>query len=96
MAAGNNQCRGARLRLQAMQAQITAAFIYCSTAENALVLGRVEYGRKASEKARHTAQVVRAHLNEPNHVPADSVAEILNQVTELERRVASLEARLQA
>jgi hypothetical protein len=46
-------------------------------AETALtVLGRVENARRAIEKARRAAELVRAHINEPNHVPADSVDRI--------------------
>jgi hypothetical protein len=48
---------------------------YCSTAETAMsVLGRVESARRTIEKARHLGEVIRAHVNELNHVTADPVA----------------------
>ena len=81
-------------RFQAMETQLTSAFNYCLTAENALgVLGRTENARRAIERARHVAEVVRAHVNEPNHIPADSVAIINQRLAELERRISGIEAR---
>jgi len=81
-------------RFQAMESQLRSAFNYCLTAENAVgVLGRLETARRAIERARHVAEVVRGHVNEPNHVPGDSV-EIINQrLAELERRISGIEAR---
>jgi len=90
------QSRAARLRLHAMQAQLNSAFNYCLTAKNSFVLGQVQLGHRALEKARHTAQFIHAHLKEPNHVPADSVAGILDQLAELEKRISSVEAQLQS
>ena len=86
--------KAARLRLEAMQAQLMAASTYCSTAENAIGMGRVENGRTAIAKARHTAETVRVHILEPNHVAADFVAEIRQRLTELDRRISTIEARL--
>ena len=81
-------------RFQAMESQLTSAFNYCLTAENALVvLDRMENARRAIEKARHVAEVVRVHVNEPNHIPADSVAIINQRLAELERRISGIEAR---
>ena len=85
----------AHLRLRAIESQLTSAFNYCSTGENALaVLGRVENARRSIEKARHTAEKVRTHVKEPNHVPADSVAGINERLAELDRRISDMEARL--
>ena len=87
--------RNASIRLRAMESQLTSAFNYCSTADNALtILGRVEHARRATERARHVAEVVRAHLNEPNHVPADSVAGIKKRLAELDEQIAIIKARL--
>jgi hypothetical protein len=86
--------KGAQLRLRAMESQLDAAFNYCSTAQNALaVLGRVKDARRAIENARHTAESVRAHVNEPNHVPADSVAGINDRLAELGGRISRVETR---
>ena len=84
----------AQLRVKAIQSQLDAALTYCSTAETALaVLGRVENARRAIEKARRAAELVRAHINEPNHVPADSLNRINERLTELDTRISSIEAR---
>jgi len=85
-----------QLRVRAMQSQLTAVSNLCSTAENAVTLGQVQLGLKAVQKAKHTAQWVRVHLEEPNHVPADSVSDIRGQLKELERRILALEAQLQS
>jgi len=87
--------KGPPLRLRAMQSQLDAAFNYCSTAQNALaLLGRVKHARTAIEKARHTAELVRAHVNQPNRVPADSVAGIQDRLAELGGQIARVETRL--
>jgi len=79
-----------------MRSQLTAAFNYCSSAENAFAFGRVQLGINAVQKAKHVAQKVRVHLEEPNHVPADAVAGIRDELAGLERQISSLEARLQS
>ena len=87
----------AHVRLRAIESQLTSAFTYCTTGENALVvLGRVKTARRSIEKARHTAEKVRTHVREPNHVPADSVAGINQRLAELDRRISVIEARLAA
>ena len=85
--------RAARVRLQAVRTQLTAALNYCSTAENALVFGQTEKGRQAIERATHTAQSVHAHIEEPNHLPTDSVASVRDQLAELHRKISNIEAR---
>src|SRR5262249_46350810 len=86
--------RTAGVRLQAIESQFTSALNYCLTAENAMsVLGRVESARRAIEKARHTAEQVRANIKEPHHLPADSVAHINERLAKLDRRISSVETR---
>jgi hypothetical protein len=84
----------ARLRLRAMRSQLTAALRVCSSAENALVLGQIQLGHDAISKARNTVRWVREHLEEPNHVPPDSVAGIQEQLAQLEKHMSELEAQL--
>jgi phage shock protein A len=84
--------RAAQLRLQAMRSQLTSAFSFCLTAENALALGQVQLALRAVQNAKNTVQSVRGHLEEPNHVAADSMAGIHDQLTELERQISNLEA----
>lgn len=88
--------RSAQLRLRAMRAQLTAGSKYCSTAEHAFIFGRVQLGINAAQNAKHVAQKVRLHLEEPNHVPANAVAGIRDELAELEREISNLEARFQS
>jgi hypothetical protein len=94
----NNKARSraAQLRAKAILTQIATAVTYCSTAEHALIVANVQQGRLAIEKAKHVVQVVRAHLSEPRHVPADSVADILKQLAQLERQISQLEEQFSA
>ena len=78
------------------RALASTALNFCSTAENAFVLGEIRRGHKAIEKARHTADRVRVHLDQPNHISADSVPGIRDQLASLEKRISNLEARLQS
>jgi len=86
----------AELRLRAMRSQVSAASIFCSTALNAVNLGQVQLELDAVQKAKHTAQWVRVHLEEPNRVPADAVAGIRDQLASLERKISNLEARFRS
>jgi len=86
--------RCTQLRVRAVELQLSAAFTICSTAENALVLGRVQHAREAIGNARRTAGVVRVHLDEPKHVPADSVASIAERLAELQTVISRFEERL--
>ena len=85
--------RCAQLRVEAMALQLSSAFRVCTTAENAVVLGRFRNAREAIANARRTAERVRLHLDEPNHVPADAIASIADQLTELETLISRCEER---
>lgn len=84
--------RALELRLKAMRPQLTAAFHYCATAENAFAFGRVQLGIDAVQKAKHTAEKVRAHLEEPNQ---DAVAGVSDDLAELEKQISILGGRVQ-
>jgi hypothetical protein len=86
--------RCAQLRVEAMGLQLSSAFRFCTTAENALIFGRVQNAREAIAKARRAADRVRLHLDEPNHVPADAVASIADQLADLETVISRWEGRL--
>ena len=83
-----------QLRVRTVELQLSAAFTFCSTAENALVLGRVQHAREAIGNARRAAGVVRIHLDEPNRVPADAAASIADGLAELENLISRCEGRL--
>jgi len=86
--------RSAQLRVKAMRLQLSAALSFCSSAENALVLGRVQKAREAIANATRTAKCVRLHLDEPHHVPADSVTSIADRLAQLESLISTLQGRL--
>lgn len=87
--------RSVQLRLQAMELQLAAAFTSCETAENALLIDRVQNARKAIEHAKQTVRNVRVNLDEPKHVPANSVVGLRDKLARIESLVSRLEARLQ-
>jgi hypothetical protein len=89
--ANNLRSRAAQLRLQAIESQLSAAFTFCSVAKTAQALGRIQHGREAIKHASHTAQMVRFHLDEPDHVPADSRPDALGQLAELEEQLSRLD-----
>jgi hypothetical protein len=80
-----------QLRARAMESQLSAAFTLCSTANIAVVLGRVQNAREAIGNARRTAEVVRLHLAEPSHVPADAIQSIADRLAKLDSLISSLE-----
>ena len=87
----NVRAQAAQFRLQAVESQLSAAFTFCSVAKTAQGIGEVQHGCKAIKHARHTAQTVRVHLDEPDHVPADSLPDILDRLSELEEQLSRLE-----
>lgn len=87
--------RSAQLRLRAMELQLAAAFSHCEAAESALLLDRVQNARHAIDRARHTVHSVRCHLDEPKHIPTDSVAGLRHKLGAIESLVSRLEGRLQ-
>ena len=85
--------RAKQLRLDAIQTQLDTGFTYCSTAEKALFLGKVEQGRQALANARHVAQKTREHMDEPHHVPDESLAGLHDRVKDLDAQISSIEGR---
>ena len=79
-----------------MHSQLTAATNFCLTAGNALIAGRLQLVGDAVERAKHVVHEVRRHLDEPKHIPADSVAGIRDRLAELEKQISKLEARFQS
>lgn len=77
-----------------MRSQLAGAANLCSTAANAVILGQVQLGLDAIQKAKRTAQWVRVHLEEPNHVPAHAVGAIRDELTAVEKRVSAIEVSL--
>lgn len=85
--------RAKQLRLDAIQTQLDTGFTYCSTAEKALFLGKVERGRQALAKARYVAQKTREHMAEPHHVPDESLQALYDRVKGLDAQIYSIEGR---
>ena len=85
--------RAKQLRLDAIKTQLDTGFTYCSTAEKALFLGKVERGRQALAHARYVAQKTREHMAEPHHVPDESLPGLHERVKELDAQISSIEGR---
>jgi hypothetical protein len=85
--------RATQLRLEAIEAQLAAAFNFCSTAKNALALHQIQCCLDAIKSATHTARTVRIHLDEPNHVPAHSMVGVRDQLAKLETEIIHIEER---
>ena len=83
----------AGLRVRAVRSQLRAAFTICATAKTALDLHEVGLAREAVKNAKRTAHWVRAHLNEPNHVPTDAIAGLAEQLAALEQQIRILETK---
>jgi hypothetical protein len=86
--------QSAELRARAIRSKVAAAGTLCSVAGNALILGNTQTAHEALEKVKRTAEWVRVHLNDPHHVPADSVADLVDLVAELDRVIFPLESRI--
>jgi len=84
----------ATLRARAIRSQLRAAFTVCSTAKTAFDRHEVGLGREAVKNAKRTAERVRVHLNEPNHVPTDAIADIAKELAELDQQIAKLERQI--
>ena len=84
----------AGLRVRAVRSRLRAAFTICATAKTALDLHEVGLAREAVKNAKRTAERVRVHLNEPNHVPTDAIADIAKELAELDQQIAKLERQI--
>jgi hypothetical protein len=84
----------AQTRLQAIKARLSLALTFCSLAETELDYGELAAARKLLRIVRQTAESVSSHLEKPNYVPAEHLAELNEQLMRLESRMSSITVRL--
>jgi hypothetical protein len=84
----------AQSRLRAVETQLSLAFTACALAETEILYRRADETDKLLHKLRHYAETIRRHLNDPKHLPRVAVANLRQQLTQLERRTGAIETRL--
>ncbi len=82
------------MRLRSIEAQLSAGSTLCRTMEATIGRGGTEDARNLLGQLRHTLESVRRHLDEPHHVPQESLAEARDQLAQLETQVLAVEKRL--
>ncbi len=88
--------RSRQVRLRAIKAQLSASSTLCKLMEAAVDHGRTDELHNLIGKLRETLASVDRHLDEPHHVPKESLADVRDQLARLERRVAAIEKRLKS
>ena len=80
-------------RLQAIQSQLALGCTLCELAETEIRIGDVAIAQRLVGKVRHSAETIRFHLDEPEHVPETNV-DLRGDLSRLENRLNRLEAQL--
>ena len=94
------RARSAELRLQSIKAQLSTGFTFCGLVESDISpksnisKTRIDEAHNVVARLRHTVESVRKHLDEPHHVPPDSLADARDELERLENRVIAVEERL--
>ncbi len=81
-------------RLQAIQTQLAVGLTLCAMAEIEIIHGEMDEARKLVERLLHSTEVIRFHLDEPNHVPPSSLPDLRNQLAQLKNRIRNVEMQL--
>jgi hypothetical protein len=74
-------------RLKAIKSQLSALFTLCGVAETAIKFGQPDEAIKLVNKIARHAETIRAHLDEPNHVPRNAKSDLRKQLAEIKKRV---------
>ena len=84
------QAIAAQSRLQAIQSQLALGFTLCTLAETQIRIGQFAEARRIVDKVEQSAETIRFHIDEPNHVPKDSIEDLHKHLTQLEIRVGQI------
>ena len=84
----------AQCRLRVVESQLTLALTLCDIAETDLRYGRLDETVKLVSKLWHYAEIVRIHLDDPNHLPRVARSDIRSRLTQLQERIKKVESRL--
>jgi energy-converting hydrogenase A subunit M len=82
--------RSAQVRLRAINAQISAGFTLCKLIEIDIGRGRTDEAHKLIGKLRKMVETVRRHVQEPHHLPTDSLTDVRQELVQLEERVLAV------
>jgi hypothetical protein len=88
------RAEAAQTRLRSIQSQLGIGFTFCRIVETEIREGKIDEARKLIQKTRRAAQLIRGHLDEPDHVPPDQVNAAREVLRKLEARIADVTARL--
>ena len=80
-------------RLQAIQSQLALGCTLCELAETEIRIGDVAIAQRLVGKVRHSAETIRFHLDEPEHLPETNV-DLRTDLSQLENPLNRLEAQL--
>jgi len=86
----------AQTRLRAIETQLSLGHTLCSVADTAILYQRYSEARKALDRLRHAAETIRRHLDEPGHLPRESIAEMREKLKQLEARAEQVTSRFPA
>ncbi len=84
----------AQARLRVIESQLSLGLTLCAVAETEILYGRIGEARRVTEKVRRAVDSARYHIDEPNHVPASSTADLRDQLAKLKKRLAAVESKI--
>jgi len=84
----------AKVRAQAIRAQLSAAITFRRMVDVELDLGRSDIAHTLLRKIQFIAEKIRAHLDEPNHVPPNQLDQLRGELAGLESEIHKTEQRL--
>ena len=86
--------RAAACRLGAVDSQLSLGFTLCAIAETKIAYALYNEARKLVNKVRRHVETIRIRIDAPNHFPTIAIADLRQQLTQLEKRTEKIESRL--
>lgn len=84
----------ARIRLEAVETQLSMAFTLCETAETEIRVGDRAVARKLIGQLHHHAKTISFHIDEPHHLPEVARPGLHEKMTQLEKRIEGVDSSL--
>ena len=82
----------AAYRLRAVESQLSLAFTLCELVETLIRYDQPNEAIKLINKVRHHTEVIRLHIDEPNHLPGTAIPHLRERVTQLRNRTEEIES----
>ena len=79
-------------RLRVIEAELTLVMTWCSVAMTEAELGEKDRFRKSFQRIQRAVALLRKHINEPAHVPAELADGFRDKLELLDRKIEQLEA----